>query len=160
MENVNRIKAAISAALALLTALWGWFGWLVLAWVGCMALDYLTGSAAAWKRGEWSSATARAGVWHKIGCVAAVTIAGIMDLVLGTLLGTVGEALPFDYTVFLCPLVIVWYILTEAGSIVENAGKLGAPVPSWLRKAIAALRDSVDAAGKDRADKNGPRSNL
>ena len=32
MDHVNRIKAAVTAVLGLLTALWGWFGWLVVAW--------------------------------------------------------------------------------------------------------------------------------
>lgn len=55
--------------------------------------------------------------------------------------------LPFDYTVFLTVLVLVWYILTELGSIVENAGRLGAPLPAWLSKAIAALESGVDSTG-------------
>ena len=40
------IKAAVAAGVAALTAVWGWFGWLVLAWLLCMALDYGTGTAA------------------------------------------------------------------------------------------------------------------
>lgn len=144
MEKVDRIKGGISAVLALLTALWGWFGWLVMAWVVCMALDVFTGMAAGCKNGEWSSQTAREGLWHKAGCVAAVVVAGLLDLVMGQLLGSMGTALPFTYTVLLCPLVVTWYILTEAGSVVENAGKLGAPVPKWLQMAIKTLRESVD----------------
>jgi len=144
MENVNHIKGAISAAMAVLTALWGWFGWLVIGWVACMLLDVLTGMAAAAKAGDWRSARAREGLWHKAGCIAAVAAAGLLDLVVGELVMVSGLALPFTYTVFLCPLVIIWYVLTEAGSIVENAGALGAPVPGWLRKAIAAFRDKVD----------------
>lgn len=148
MEKVNHIKGAASAILGLLTALWGWLGWLVLGWIVAMLLDYITGSAAALRTGEWSSRVARDGLWHKMGCVAAVAIAGLMDLVLGQLLSGVGTELPFTYTVLLCPLVVTWYILTEAGSVIENAGKLGAPIPGWLRKAIAALRDSVDTVGE------------
>lgn len=144
MDNINRVKAALSAALGLLTALWGWFGWLVIAWIGAMVIDYLTGTAAAMKDGEWASETARNGLWHKAGCVAAVAIAGILDLVIGQLLGNMGDALPFHYSVMLCPLVVTWYILTEAGSIVENAGKMGAPVPKWLKSAIALFRTQVD----------------
>ena len=52
MENVTKFKAALAAVLAAMTALWGWFGWLVLAWVGCMAIDYITGYSAAAKNGE------------------------------------------------------------------------------------------------------------
>ena len=146
MDKVNHVKAAVSAALALMTAMWGWFGWLVIAWIGAMVLDYATGTAAALRSGEWSSKVARDGLWHKVGSVATVLIAGLLDLVMGQLLGNVGTALPFTYTVLLCPLVITWYILTEAGSVVENAGKMGANIPPWLRKAIAALRDTVDKA--------------
>lgn len=154
MDNINRVKAALSAALGLLTALWGWFGWLVIAWVVAMALDVFTGMGAGIKNGAWSSKIAREGLWHKVGCIAAVAIAGLLDLVIGQLLGNAGNLLPFEYGVLLCPLVITWYILTEAGSIVENAGKMGAPIPSWLKKMIAALKDTVDAAtgedGKER----------
>ncbi len=144
MENVDHIKAAVSAALAVLTALWGWFGWLVIGWIACMLLDVFTGMALAAKTGAWSSAKAREGLWHKAGCIAAVAAAGLLDLVVGELTAAPGLELPFTYTVFLCPMVIVWYVLTEAGSIVENAGALGAPVPGWLKKAIAAFRDKVD----------------
>lgn len=146
-DRVKVFKAFFSAGAAGLTALWGWFGWLIVAWVVCMGLDYLTGSAGAVKAGEWSSARAREGLWHKAGCITAVLMAGILDLVLGQLLTGISGALPFEYTVFLCPLVVVWYILTEAGSVIENAGTLGAPIPGWLKRAVAVLKDKVDNAG-------------
>ena len=147
MEHINSFKAALTALCAALTALWGWFGWVVVAWIGFMLIDYATGSAAALRAGEWSSKTARDGIWHKLGSVAAVIVAGILDVVIGHLLGNVpGVELPFTYTVLLSPLVVVWYILTEAGSIIENAGALGAPVPAWLSKMIAALESRVDQA--------------
>lgn len=148
MEHINSFKAAVAAVCAALTALWGWFGWLVVAWIGCMVLDYATGSAAALRAGEWSSKTARDGIWHKLGSVVAVIVAAILDTVIGHLLDNVpGMELPFTYTVLLCPLVVIWYILTEAGSIIENAGALGAPIPDWLTKMIASLGAKVDQAG-------------
>ena len=148
MEHVNAFKAALAALCAALTALWGWFGWVVVAWIGFMLIDYATGSAAALRAGTWSSKTARDGIWHKLGSVAAVIVAGILDVVIGHLLANVpGVELPFTYTVLLCPLVVVWYFLTEAGSIIENIGDLGAPVPAWLSKMIAALESKVDQAG-------------
>lgn len=148
IDKVNGFKAALAAVIAALTALWGWFGWLVLAWVFCMTVDYLTGYFAAMKNGEWNSAVAREGIWHKGGCVVMVLIAGMMDGVIGYLLGNIPAiTLPFTYTVFLCPLVLAWYILMELGSMTENVGKMGAPVPPWLRRAIAILKDTVDEAG-------------
>ena len=50
MDKVNDFKLAVTAVVALLTSLWGWFGWLVVLFVGCMAVDYLTGTAAAMHR--------------------------------------------------------------------------------------------------------------
>ena len=52
MEHINGFKAAVAAVVGCLTALWGWFGWLVVAWVVCMLLDYGTGTAAALRAGE------------------------------------------------------------------------------------------------------------
>lgn len=154
MENVTRLKAALAAVLAAMTALWGWFGWLVLAWVSCMAVDYFTGYGAAMKNGEWSSDIAREGLWHKAGCIFAVLAAGILDIVVGYLLGNIHAlSLPFEYTVFVCPLVVTWYLLMELGSIIENVGKMGAPIPPFLKKMIAVLKATVDTAG-DKASGN------
>lgn len=45
----------------------------------------------------------------------------------------------------LCLLVAVWYLLNELLSIIENAGRMGGPVPEWLRKYIAVLKDKIDS---------------
>ena len=73
MENTT-IKAFAAALIAAGTAIWGWMGWLVIAWLVCMVMDYLTGSLAAAKNGEWSSARAREGLWHKGGMLLVVLI--------------------------------------------------------------------------------------
>ena len=54
MDHINGFKAAVAAVLGCLTALWGWFGWLVVAWVACMLLDYATGTAAGRPAGRGS----------------------------------------------------------------------------------------------------------
>lgn len=147
-ENVHKFKAFLAAVIAAMTALWGWFGWLVMAWVACMAIDYITGYSAAAKNGEWSSQIAREGLWHKAGCIFAVLAAGILDIAVRDILGNIqGLALPFTYTVLVSPLVVAWYILMELGSILENVGKLGAPLPAFLKRMIAVLKGTMEAAG-------------
>ena len=47
------------------------------------------------------------------------------------------------------PLVLAWYIVTELGSILENAVKLGAAVPGWIVKIFDATLKMVDKAGGD-----------
>lgn len=148
MEHINTVKAALVAFFGTLTAFFGWFGWLVVLFVLCMAIDYLTGSAAAIQKGDWSSATARAGLWHKCGALIAVVGAGLTDIVIGLVVNNIPAiTLPFEYTVLICPVVVVWYILTELGSIIENAGALGAPIPDFLKKAIRVFKNVTDSAG-------------
>ena len=142
------VKAAITAALGAFSAFWGWLGWLIAAWVVLMALDYITGTAAAMKNGEWASQTAREGIWHKAGEVVVVIIAAFAD----GLLSIIMEQLPMVEIALpeiglLLPLVLVWYAITELGSIAENAQRMGAPIPAWLVKLMANGKEAVDAAG-------------
>ena len=148
MENINAWKAAVTAVLGALTALWGWFGWLVLGWVGLMVLDYITGSAAAAKDGQWSSKEARAGIWHKAGMVVVVVVAAGADMLIALVLVNLPVIqLPVAYRGLICPMVLVWYCITELGSIAENAVTMGAKVPGWLTKLLKASQTAVDAAG-------------
>ena len=147
MENENiflAIKAIVVGLAGAFTAAFGWLGWLVVAWVVCMVIDYLTGSAAAMATGNWSSAAARAGIWHKGGMVVIVVVAALADGVLGAVINDSGLPLPMEYTVLLCPVVLMWYILTELGSVAENAEAMGAPVPSFLVKVLAAAKTKVE----------------
>lgn len=146
LENDNIflwIKAAVAAAAGAFGAAFGWLGWLVAAWVVCMVLDWVSGSAAAAAKGNWSSAAARAGIWHKGGMILVVAVAALADCVLGVAV----EHLPvlgLEYTVLVLPVTLVWYIFTELGSIAENATAMGAPVPTWLTELLAAGQASAE----------------
>lgn len=137
------LKGALAAVCGAFTAAFGQLGWLVLAWAACMVLDWVSGSAAAASRGQWSSAAARAGIWHKAGMLVVVLVAALTDAVLGMAAECLpGVSLPFDGVVL--PVVLVWYIFTELGSIAENADKMGAPVPGWMVKMLAEGKDSAE----------------
>lgn len=151
MDNNNiflAVKAAIVGIFGAFGAAFGWLGWLVLAWIGCMGVDYISGSSAAMKAGQWSSAQARAGIWHKAGMIVVVIVAAVADKVLAIVLANI-PGLPIDYTVLLLPMVLVWYILTELGSILENAAAMGAPVPEFLIRILANAKDTVEVATED-----------
>lgn len=142
------IKAAIVAAIGGFSAAFGWFGWLVLAWAVCMLLDWITGSAAASKDGDWRSERAREGIFHKLGMIVAVGVSLLLDGLLYLVLGNIPMVqLPFDYNVLIGPIVICWYIVTELGSILENAGRMGAPLPGFLTKILAVMKDKTEDAG-------------
>lgn len=147
-DKATEIKAFVTAILAFLTALWGWLGWAVIILIFCMALDWATGSWAARAHNEWSSSVARAGLWHKLGEIVALLVAALCDIAIQVILNSAAADLlkGWEYGNYMTLLVAVWYIFTELGSIAENVDKLGAPLPSWLKKAIRFLRAKADAA--------------
>lgn len=148
MDKFNNFKAAVTAIVGGISAALGWFGWLVVIYVVCMGLDWFTGTAVAKQNGEWKSDVARAGCRHKIGSVVAFIVSLLFDFLVSLTLHNIpGVTLPFDYSVLLGPVVLVWYIVTEMGSIIENAGLLGAKIPAFLVKAIKVLNSAVDSAG-------------
>lgn len=146
-ENLTNIKLAAAAFFTAMSAFLGWQGVLFVLWAAVVAIDYISGTVAAWLAGEWSSAVARDGARHKLGMLFVVIVAGITDLTLAT----VCDCLPigFDWPVLVLPLVFAWYILTELGSILENAVKMGAPIPEWLMDLLAAGLKAINARGDD-----------
>ena len=149
-HTLLQLKAALTALGVTLTTILGWKGILSLIWVIAMGIDYLSGTLAAMKNHEWSSETARSGLWHKAGTVLAVLAAALTDGVIYL----VGEQLHLGitWTGLLLPLTLSWYILTEAGSILENTVKLGANIPNWLIKILKISLKSINAAGEPGAD--------
>lgn len=146
-SKANEIKAAITAAIAYGSALWGGLGWMIIILLSCIFLDYLTGTFAALKSGKWSSASARQGLWHKLGEIFALLVAGLCDIAMQVIVTSAAAPLLDDVNVphgMFTLLVSIWYIFTELGSIIENSAELGAPVPAWLRKAISTIRDKAD----------------
>ena len=151
MDNSNiflAVKAAIVGVFGAFGAAFGWLGWLVVAWVASMAVDWLSGSSAAMQAGQWSSAKARSGIWHKAGMIVVVLVAALADRVLALVMSNI-PGVPIAYTTLLLPVVLVWYILTELGSVLENAAAMGAPVPEFLIRILANAKDTVEnAAGE------------
>lgn len=143
-EKATEIKAVITAIIAFITTLIGWRGVAVMIWLACILLDYIAGSLAARKDNNWSSQIAREGLWHKLGEIFAVTVAALCDIALGVVISGTGIQLGFDISSLVTPIVLTWYILTEIGSIIENCGKLGAPVPKWFRQYVEKAKTTID----------------
>ena len=143
-DKATEIKATVAAIIAFLSALWGWLGWLVIIWIACIILDYISGSMAAKREKNWSSDIAREGLWHKAGEIIAVLAAALCDIALKVIMESTGIQLPFEFTAFITPVVLMWYILTEIGSIIENCGRMGAPVPSWFKSKVDGAKEAID----------------
>lgn len=147
-NKAQEIKALLAAGVAFLTALWGWVGWIIFLLIMAIALDYITGTAAAKATGEWTSKVAREGLWHKLGEIVALLVAALCDIAISVILHTgaaqIFEGLPYGNYITL--VVATWYFFTEVGSILENIKKLGAPIPEWLISGARVLKGKAEEA--------------
>lgn len=109
-------------------ALIGDLNGLLIALLVLMALDYTTGILVGWTRKNLNSEVGFVGLARKGLILALVIVANMLDAhVIGN-----GSA---------CRgVVISFYLANEGLSIVENAGKLGVPVPEKLLGALEQLR--------------------
>lgn len=104
----------------------GWSGVLGVLLV-FVILDYLTGIAAAGMSGKLESNIGMFGIARKVFIFAMVSVAHLVDGVLG------------DGHLFR-DAVAFFYIANELLSIIENGGKLGAPIPPVIRQSIEVLK--------------------
>jgi len=142
--RAQEVRAILSTLFGAATILIGWTGWLFILWCVVMFIDWRLGVMRAKIHNEYSSDIARKGRWHKLSSFYVVLVAGCLDIMiqLGAEL-KLGIDLPWK-GVILLPVVLIWYILSEAGSIIENAAGCGANVPNWLRRGIKEAQKKVD----------------
>lgn len=147
MKNENPITAVLAAALGALCSYWSALVVPLLMLAAVMAADYVSGLAKAWNAGELCSRIGLRGILKKVGYLVLVGVAGAVDWLLRYGLAQVGVTVSFDFLV--AAIVIVWLILNELISILENVAALGSPVPSFLQKLLARLKNSVEQKAEE-----------
>ena len=95
-----------------------------------MGIDILTGLIYAWISKTFDSAKMRAGLGKKFAELSYIVI-GIM--------ATVGLGLPL----YILNGISFYIIFMEGMSILENADKLGAPVPAFIKNVVNNINDSL-----------------
>ncbi len=145
--NVNRIKAAFSAAFGFLTSLLGILAVPVVLMVTCNVIDYITGLMASDRRGqEITSYKGLRGIRKKVCMWLLVVVGAIIDQLLLYASATVGIGLPFTFLV--ACIVALWIICNEIISILENIKDMGVPIPSFLTPLIRNIKSQVEAMGE------------
>lgn len=130
--RVSLLGGAIGGAMA--SAIGGWSATLSVL-VGCMAVDYGMGLLVAGvfhastksPGGGLESKAGWKGLARKCATLLIVVVAHCADVLLGT-----------DY---IRNAAAIGFCVNEMLSILENAGRMGLPVPKALQKAIDALKD-------------------
>lgn len=95
-----------------------------------MALDILTGFIYAWISKTFESSKMRAGLGKKFG--------ELSYIVIGTM-ATIGLGLPS----YILKGISIYIIFMEVMSIIENAEKLGAPIPAFVKNVVNNVNDSL-----------------
>lgn len=112
-----------------------------------MLADYVTGMAKAWTSGTLCSRTGVRGILKKVGYLVLVGVAGVADWLLRYGLGQAGVEVHFDF--LLAAMVIVWLIINELISILENVAAIGGPVPPFLQKLLTRLKSTVEKQAEE-----------
>lgn len=135
METFVKTAIAVRGA----TALYLFGGWnqLLLILLTFVAIDYVSGVAAAAKEGKLRRDIGLWGIARKVMIFGIVAVAHLIDTALG------------DVHLFR-DTAIFFYLANELLSLIENAERLGAPVPPAISKAVEVLKgkagDSIDRA--------------
>ena len=141
--HLTQTKAALMGGAAVIGAwiseLFGGWDTAIVTLILFMALDYISGLVVAGvfhrsdktQSGKLDSTACWQGLFKKGMTLVVVLVATQLDNVLGT--SFVREA------------AVIAYIVNETISIIENAGRMGLPVPDALMKAI----EQLQGKGKD-----------
>ena len=100
-----------------------------LALIALIVLDYISGVTAAIAEKKLSSAIGAKGIAKKLFMLLIVAVANIVDI------NVIGEGH------VLRTVTTAFYIANECISLIENAGRIGVPVPKKLMDVLEQLRD-------------------
>ena len=146
MENVW--KALIAACLAALGAYLRQLATPLAVLIAVMVLDYISGMIAAVRTHTLDSRIGILGILKKVSYLGIVAVGMVLDYLIQMLGGEFGVQLEGTYFVGL--LVIIWLIINECISILENTDEAGGPVPPFVAALLKRLkRHTENIAGED-----------
>ena len=128
----NAVKSIIAAVCAMFGFVFGDLNGLMIALVALIILDYISGVIAAVVEKKLSSEVGAKGIAKKIFMLLIVAVANIVDI------NVIGEGH------VLKSVTVVFYIANECISLIENAGRLGVPVPKKLLEVLEQLKSTEE----------------
>ena len=144
----NGWKILIAALLAALGAYLQQLAAPMIVLLAVMVLDYISGIISAFKNKQLDSRIGLLGILKKVGYLLIVAVGMVLDYLIHMLGGEFGLSLEGTYFVGL--VVIIWLIINECISILENTAEMGAPVPPFVGELLNRLkRHTEDIAGEE-----------
>ncbi|MCM1577497.1 MAG: phage holin family protein [Ruminococcus sp.] len=136
MNNNEVMKNIMAAVCALCGFLFGDRDGLMIALIVLIVMDYISGVLAAAVEKRLSSEAGAKGIAKKIFMLLIVAVANIVDI------NVIGDGH------ILKSVTVMFYIANECISLIENAGRLGVPVPKKLLDVLEQLKEKNDSDGK------------
>ena len=150
-ESVSMLKLTIIAALGVIAAYFNALLIPIAVLVAVMVIDYISGMVSAKKTGDLSSRLGVIGILKKVGYLALVAVGMVVDYLISSALTQVGINIQINYCFAM--IIVIWLIVNELISILENLGEIGVPIPEFLRKSIHKIKDGVEnKTGENRND--------
>jgi toxin secretion/phage lysis holin len=134
-----RIKGVFSAFVAVIGYLLNCFTEMTVVLVFLMILDYATGLGAAYVRKDIDSKTGLIGILKKFAYLCLITLAFLLDFGVANIAGYINIDLPAAGAFGIATVIVL--IGNEGVSILENLDVIGIPIPKFLKKAFAKLKD-------------------
>lgn len=132
LETWREIQLVIAAFGGVIGGFIGGMDGFLYTLIAFVVIDYITGLMCAIVEKNLNSETGARGIFKKVVIFLLVGIANLIDVNViqsGAILRTA---------------VIFFYLSNEGISILENAGRLGLPIPNKLRAVLAQLRDDAE----------------
>ncbi|KJB84741.1 holin [Paenibacillus sp. E194] len=142
MDRLNLfLKTGIAAAGGTFSFIFGGWPALVQVLLTMIVVDYVTGVMASGVEGKLLSRIGLVGIARKVFIFLIIALAHQIDTAFNS------KDMIRDATTY-------FYMANEVLSILENAGRLGVPIPNVLKKAILVLKDkSNDGDDSQKGDK-------
>ncbi len=115
-----------------------------------IVLDYITGMIKAYKNGELSSRVGWYGILKKLSYLVIVCVAGVIDWLLHGALAQVGVEISAKFLFGM--IVIVWLIINECISILENVAAIEGPKLGFMEKLLLKLKQQTEGKGNEMTD--------
>lgn len=125
---------------------------LIFVLIALMLLDYFTGIGKAFKNNTVSSKKSVVGIVKKLALLGYLACAFSIDLILYFILQYTG----IDFTLKVCFgfLVIIWLMVNETISILENIVEITNVEIPFLEKALLKIKNTTEELAEDKEDGN------
>lgn len=157
MQGNELLLFSTKGVIAVFSAMWAFF-WesvtpLFFVLIALMFIDYFTGLGAGALAGNLQSGKGFKGVIKKFSYVVLVFVCILADYTIKYLGAAGGIVISFRGIFTL--IIICWLIGVELLSIIENLGRLGAPIPNFLKKAFKQFKDAAEKQAESIVDAGG-----